>query len=56
MNEYLEKVIDKNLGEELRNYIEKDLFEQVHVLHPLYAVHGKIEKDSMEQLKKVVQK
>lgn len=52
MNDFLEKVLDKNLGEELRNYIENDLFEQIYVLHPVYAVHGRIENDSMELLKK----
>ena len=56
MNDFLEKVLDKNLGEELRNYIENDLFEQIYVLHPVYAVHGRIENDSMELLKKVAQK
>ncbi len=52
MNDYLDKVLEKNLGEELRNYIDNDLFEQIHVLHPIYAVHGKIENEFMELLKK----
>ena len=52
MRDYLEAVLDKNLGNGLRKYIEEELFTQIHVLHPLYAVHGKIEKDSMKQLKR----
>lgn len=52
MSDYLEAVLDKNLGNELRKYIDEELFIQIHVLHPLYAVHGKIEQDSMKQLKR----
>lgn len=51
MNDYLEAVLDKNLGNDLQKYIEEELFTQIHVLHPLYAVHGKIETDSMQILK-----
>lgn len=47
MRDYLEAVLDKNLGNGLRKYIEEELFTQIHVLHPLYAVHGKIEQDSI---------
>lgn len=52
MRDYLEAVLDKNLGHGLRKYIEEELFTQIHILHPLYAVHGKIEQDSMRQLKR----
>ena len=52
MRDYLEAVLDKNLGNGLRKYIEEELFTQIHILHPLYAVHGKIEQDSMKQLKR----
>ena len=52
MRDYLEKIYNNYLGEELIEYIEKDLFKQMHVLHPFYAVHGRIENDSMEQLRK----
>ena len=48
----MEAVLDKNLGHGLRKYIEEELFTQIHILHPLYAVHGKIEQDSMKQLKR----
>lgn len=52
MNNFIENVLDIYLGDELRTYIEKDLFEQIHVLHPMYAVHGTIDKNSMDQLKR----
>lgn len=51
MNDYLEAVLDKNLGNDLRKYIEEELFTQIHILHPLYAIHGKIETDTMKKLK-----
>ena len=52
MRDYLKAVLDKNLGNGLQKYIEEELFTQIHILHPLYAVHGKIEQDSMKQLKR----
>lgn len=52
MSDYLETILDEILGNDLRKYIGERLFTQIHVLHPLYAVHGKIEQKSMEQLKR----
>lgn len=52
MRDYLEVVLDKNLGNGLRKYIEEELFTQIHVLHPLYAVHGKNRAGFNEAIKK----
>ena len=56
MRDYLEAVLDKNLGNGLRKYIEEELFTQIHILHPLYAVHGKIEQDSMKRKRKIIRR
>lgn len=35
---------------ELKKYIDEELFEKMYVLHPYYAIHGKIEQEKMSEL------